>query len=63
MVRQRKRLLALCLLMLITMMYSLGGKQVSAEEKLIKADNNGVSTNEYNDSRPFHFVGEVFLLI
>ena len=63
MVRQKGKLLVLCLLALITTMFSLGYISVSAEEKLIKADNNGVSTNEYNDSRPFHFVGEVFLLI
>lgn len=45
MIRQRRRLLALCLLMLITMMYSLGGKTVSAEEKLFNVD-DGIFVND-----------------
>ena len=61
-VRQKWKSLTLCFLMLMTLL-PLSSMTVRAEETLFEADNNGASPNEYNDSRPFHFVGEVFLLI
>ena len=48
MVRQRKGLLALCLLMLITALCTLGGISVSAEEKLFKARDGIFQSDTYN---------------